>query len=129
MSSFSNDEHGLTELRLSRAKAAYLANRRRERVFGPITRSDQRWDILLVLYILDATDEYPSLTRLTKLSAGSMTTAMRALDRFAASGLITRLRHPRDRRGVLLKLTVKAREMLDRYFDEPVEIEAIHRVF
>lgn len=87
-------------------------------------RPDQRWDMLLALYILDAAGETPSVTRITELSAGPMTTALRALDRFELEGFISRYPHGHDRRLVLLKLTDRGREMLDRYFSVSDEVIA-----
>jgi DNA-binding MarR family transcriptional regulator len=94
-----------------------------------VIRLDQRWDMLLVLYILDAAGEAPSVTRITELSAGPMTTALRALDRFEAEGFITRYPHNHDRRQVLLKLTDRAREMLDRYFAVSDKVGSTQPVF
>jgi DNA-binding MarR family transcriptional regulator len=122
-------EHRSGDLRLARAKAAYLANRLREDLLGSVIRLDQRWDMLLVLYILDAAGEAPSVTRITELSAGPMTTALRALDRFEAEGLITRHPHNRDRRLVLLQLTDRAREALDEYFTLSDEAAPTQSVF
>lgn len=122
-------EHRSDDLCLARVKAAYLANRRREELLGSVIRPDQRWDMLLVLYILDAAGEAPSVTRITELSAGPMTTALRALDKFEAEGFITRYPHKHDRRQVLLKLTDRAREVLERYFAVSDKVASTQPIF
>ena len=49
------------------------------------------------------------------LTRGAMTTA---LDRIERAGYARRLRHPNDRRGVLVELTAKARQAIDAIWGE-----------
>ncbi len=51
---------GVTDECVRKARAAYLTNRRVQRHFDTLLRPDQRWNILLVLYVLDATDRRPT---------------------------------------------------------------------
>jgi DNA-binding MarR family transcriptional regulator len=61
-----------------------------------------------------------SLCRDLVISTGAMTNR---LDKLENSGLLTRMRDPTDRRGVLLELTPEGREKLDAYVDIGAERE------
>lgn len=62
------------------------------------------------------------LARLADLSTGAMTNR---LDQLEEAGLVKRLRDPDDRRGVLVELTQRGRELWDEAFVVQAEKEAL----
>jgi DNA-binding MarR family transcriptional regulator len=60
------------------------------------------------------------LLRETLVTSGTMTNRV---DRLAARGLVERLPDPRDRRGVLVRLTPEGRTTVDRAFEKLLEAE------
>jgi DNA-binding MarR family transcriptional regulator len=64
-----------------------------------------------------------ALYEATMVTSGAMTAR---LDRLEKAGLIARAPHPEDRRGVLVQLTDKGRELIDEAVTAHVENE--HRI-
>ena len=60
------------------------------------------------------------LLRETLVTSGTMTNRV---DRLTARGLVERLPDPRDRRGVLVRLTPEGRTTVDRAFEKLLEAE------
>ncbi len=60
------------------------------------------------------------LLRETLVTSGTMTNRV---DRLAARGLVERLPDPRDRRGVLVRLTVEGKRTVDGAFEALIEAE------
>ncbi|MDQ6605397.1 MAG: MarR family transcriptional regulator [Actinomycetota bacterium] len=72
----------------------------------------QEFKVLIALHAQPRS--HGALCRDLLVSTGAMTNR---LDKLERSGLLTRMRDPSDRRGVLLELTARGREKLDEYID------------
>lgn len=115
--------HSAADPAVAQAKASLLASKRRHRHFGALVASAQSWEMLLCLYILDAREVCPMVSRLVEMGGGSMTTALRVLGRFETAGFIVRQQIPEDGRVVTVVLTAKAKKLLSRYFRDLADAE------
>jgi DNA-binding MarR family transcriptional regulator len=95
------------------SEASLLISRDRlNPVFARFGLQGGEFDVLATLrrsgkpYALTPTKLYEA----TMVSSGAMTNR---LDRLEKAGLITREPHPEDRRGVIVRLTEKGRELID----------------
>jgi DNA-binding MarR family transcriptional regulator len=106
--------------RLSRV--ASLLGPRLQDAHKPFELSREAFDVLATLrrsgspYRLTPTELY----RWLMLSSGAMTNR---IDRLEVDGLVERVDDPRDRRGCLVGLTERGKELVDRAMDAHVENE------
>ncbi|BCM21853.1 multiple antibiotic resistance protein MarR [Mesorhizobium sp. J8] len=92
--------------------SALIARDRLAPVFARFGLQSGEFDVLATLrrsgspYALTPTELYET----TMVTSGAMTAR---LDRLEKGGLIQRMPHPTDRRGVIVQLTAKGRELTD----------------
>jgi len=104
------------------ARAASLLMPRLQEAHKPFSLTREAFDVLATLrragepFRLTPTELY----RWLMLSSGAMTNR---IDRLERDGLVERVDDPRDRRGVLVGLTPRGRELIDRAMDAHVENE------
>ncbi|MEQ8412024.1 MAG: winged helix DNA-binding protein [Erythrobacter sp.] len=99
------------------ARRVYAARRRRGAIFGnPDLFGEPAWDILLDLYIAHAESKDVSVSSACIGSAAPPTTGLRWLGVLAKEGLVRREHDPDDQRRVLVRLTARGLEAMDRYF-------------
>jgi DNA-binding MarR family transcriptional regulator len=79
---------------------------------GQVGLTHQEFKVLIALHAEPLS--HGALCRHLLVSTGAMTNR---LDKLERSGLLTRMRDPNDRRGVLLELTARGRGKLDEYVD------------
>ena len=103
-------------------RAAELADRRLERPLSELGLQPGWLDVLAALRRAGAPFELnPSqLLRATLLSSGGMT---KRIDRLVEAGLVERRQDPADRRGTLVALTSRGKELVDRAIEGHVANE------
>ena len=107
--------------RLSEA-ASLVSHDRLAPLFARFGLRHGEFDVLATLrrsgppFALSPTDLYEA----TMVTSGAMTAR---LDRLEKAGLIERGRHPEDRRGVMVRLTHKGKELIDEAVTAHVENE------
>jgi hypothetical protein len=104
---------------ISRAREDFRNRRRRAEIFGPSMFGEAAWDMLLTLYIAEMIGQRQTVGRLLEGSGAPQTTALRWLEYLTTHELADREPHPTDKRTSFVKLTVKARQMLDLYYSGP----------
>lgn len=111
------------------ARETYAKRRKRTSIFGdPELFGEPGWDILLDLYIAQIEDKPVSVSSACIGSASPPTTGLRWLGVLTEQGLIQREHDPKDQRRVLVRLTEKALEAMDRYFESSVKIGFERRI-
>lgn len=99
------------------ARNLYAARRRRGAIFdNPDLFGEPAWDILLDLYIAHVESKDVSVSSACIGSAAPPTTGLRWLGVLADEDLVCREHDPADQRRVLVRLTAKGLEAMDRYF-------------
>jgi hypothetical protein len=99
------------------ARKAYAARRRRGAIFGNHDLfGEPAWDILLDLYIAHVERKDVSVSSACIGSASPPTTGLRWLGVLAEQGFVLREHDPFDQRRVLVRLTRRGLEAMDRYF-------------
>lgn len=100
------------------ARLSYAKRRKRASVFGDTELfGEPAWDILLDLYIAQAEEKPVSVSSACIGSAAPPTTGLRWLGVLAEQGLVEREHDPQDQRRVLVRLTEKALDAMDTYFE------------
>jgi hypothetical protein len=100
---------------------AILKNRQRRLLsFGKGMFGEPAWEMLLLLFI---SDYGPRLTvsSLLELSGASKSTALRWAMYLESQQLVAREPHPTDRRTAFIRLTAKARDLLEQYLSETID--------
>lgn len=112
---------GEAERRAARVLLAakiYRARLERSQFFCPATFGDSGWDQLLAIYVFGASGRALSAGELClATSESSQTTSLRIQRRYVDLGLIRRVKHPSDKRCMLIELTEQGREKLESYLD------------
>lgn len=101
---------------VARARQAVLNRGKRAQAFSPAMFGEPAWDMLLILYVTETSGMPQTVTSLSRLSGASSTTALRWLDYLKREKLVSRQRHPTDRRLTHITLTRKGRDALDAHF-------------
>lgn len=101
---------------VARAREAVQSRRNRVQGFNPAMFGEPAWDMLLILYVTETSGMPQTVTTLSRLSGASSTTALRWLDYLKREKLVSRQRHPSDRRLSYVTLTKKGRDALDAHF-------------
>ena len=100
------------------AAKIYCARIERSQFFCPATFGDSGWDQLLAIYVFGAAGRTLSAGELCLATTEtSVTTSLRIQRRYVDLGLIRRVKHPSDKRCVLIELTEQGREKLEGYLD------------
>ncbi len=109
--------------RCSMIGLAGKAERLRANELGRELFSIPAFEMLLDLYT--STGLQPrSLTSLTTASSASERNSQRIVHRMAERGLVSLRRDPGDGRRIIVELEQATRELLDRFFDQLVELIA-----
>lgn len=99
------------------AREAYATRRRRGAIFdNDELFGEPAWDILLDLYIAHAENKAVSVSSACIGSAAPPTTGLRWLGVLGEQDLIVREHDPDDQRRVLVRLTERGLQAMDRYF-------------
>lgn len=101
---------------VAKARRLLLERERRLAHFSPVMFGEPGWEMLLVLYVSEATETEQTIGTLVGSIGAPQTTALRWIDYLEKERLISRQRHELDRRAVVIAITEKGREKLDRYF-------------
>ena len=101
---------------LSRACEIIANRRRRLELFGKDIVGEPAWEMLLLLYIAEATNRY-TVSQLAQLSGSSKSTGARWIDHLEQRQLIEKDQHPTDRRMAFVRLSSKGRSALELYLD------------
>ena len=103
---------------LALARTAYALRRKRAAIFGNADLfGEPAWDILLDLFIADGEGKSVSVSSACIGSAAPATTGLRWLGVLADEGLILREPDPEDHRRVLVRLTSKGKQGMQRFFE------------
>ena len=113
-----------TNERSDLAKRIHDSRRARDKFFPAEVFADPAWDILLFLYWANHKQQRLSVTSVSLAAAVPATTALRWIENLAGLGLVRKNQHPTDRRVTWLDLSDNAKEKLDQYFDELLEVRA-----
>ena len=103
---------------LSRARGLLHMRRLRTRHFTRVMFAEPAWDILLLLYVTDASEGRQTIGHVAELVEAPLTTVLRWVGYLEKEQLVTRQDHATDRRIVFIRLTDKGRECLDAFLDE-----------
>lgn len=87
---------------------------RRDHV-DPSLFSELGWEMLLALYVSDASGFRMTVSNLCAASNGPESTALRWIDRLIELGMARRSPNPVDARVIFVELEAPGREALDRY--------------
>ncbi|MEM8725359.1 MAG: MarR family transcriptional regulator [Pseudomonadota bacterium] len=107
----------LRETYAKHARIAYNTRRQRGAIFGNAELfGEPAWDILLDLYIAFVDGKSVSVSSACIGSAAPPTTGLRWLGVLAENELVIREPDPDDQRRVMVRLTERGIEAMDRYF-------------
>jgi len=109
------------EARITFAKRIYRTRRLRAEFFGDALFRDPAWDILLLLYCAEGSDDRMSVSAVCAACGASHTTGIRWVQLLEEAGFVAREPNASDRRVTWLSLTPKARDLLDAFFDQIVK--------
>jgi len=116
-SSVTEDQTDRRQQYANLARKAYAKRRQREGIFGQAELfGEPAWDILLDLYVAFVESKAVSVSSACIGSAAPPTTGLRWLGVLAENKLIVREPDPEDQRRVLVRLTERSIEAMDRYF-------------
>lgn len=108
---------------LQRRAREILANRRRRyEIFGRAMFSEPAWEILLLLYTVEAGPRQ-TISRLADLSGASKSTALRWIDYLEGQRLVRRESHPTDRRSAFVELSERGREAIELYLSDTLPLK------
>jgi len=99
----------------------YAARRERRKFFSEDIFADPAWDMLLALYCADGSHRQMSVTSLIFSAEVPQTTGLRWVQVLEKCNLVARLRHPTDRRRVIMALTTDGRLKVERYLERMAE--------
>ena len=99
---------------LARARKILTDRQKRVERFGRAMFGEPAWEMLLLLYVAQASARYTA-SRLARVSGYSKATAIRWLDYLEKEKLILRKSHPTDQRSVFIELTDKGISSLELY--------------
>lgn len=100
------------------ATRVYRSRRLRGKYFAEGLFADAAWDILLLLYSLEAEGKRVSVSAVCASAGVPESTGHRWIERLIDAGLVIRERHPSDRRVNWVRLSDRTVQAMDRYFDD-----------
>jgi DNA-binding MarR family transcriptional regulator len=108
---------GLYQTFLSAARTEVAQRRNRRLLFGKCNLfADPAWDILLELFVADATESRLSVTAIGLETGVATTTVIRWLTVLENHNLIRRVGDPSDKRRDWVHLTNKGKSIMQKYF-------------
>ena len=111
----SPDQHAQRESLVKRARTVFEARQLRSRFFSPSIFGEPAWDVLLVLYIADASDARQTVGKLAASIRLPPSTVLRWVGYLEKERLVERQPHPTDRRVTFIRLLEKGRASLEAY--------------
>lgn len=100
------------------ATRLYRSRRLRGKYFTDALFADAAWDILLLLYSLEAEGKRVSVSAACASAGVPESTGHRWIERLIKATLIVRERHPSDRRVSWVRLSDRTLKAMDDYFDD-----------
>jgi hypothetical protein len=100
------------------AGRVYRSRRLRSKYFTEDLFADAAWDILLLLYSLEGEGKRVSVSAVCASAGVPESTGHRWIERLVAEGLVSRERHPSDRRVNWVRLSDRTLARMDGYFDD-----------
>lgn len=104
------------------ARQLYRIRRMRGRILDKRLFHDPAWDMLLELFQAHHAGRTVTVTNVCAAAAAPSTTALRALGRLEAFGYAVRIRDPKDKRRLLVRLTARGLRELTQLFGEASEL-------
>ena len=98
-----------------RARSIFEGRQLRSRYFSPSIFGEPAWDVLLVLYITEASSGRQTVGKLAEWINIPPTTVFRWVGWLEKERLVERQPHPTDRRVVFIRLVEKGRSALEAY--------------
>lgn len=105
------------------AKKVFSIRRIRSGYFPEELFADPAWDILLLLYGVEQSQERLSVSAVCSSIDTPATTALRWIEKLEHAGMLVRQKHPTDRRVSWLSLSDDCVARLDRFFDAALSIQ------
>lgn len=115
--------NGQPMFRRAFAGKVYTIRRTRDRFFPDDLFSEPAWDILLLLYGVEQSQERLSISAVCASVGAPPTTVLRWIDKLEQAGMLVRQKHPTDRRINWLRLSDDCISRLDRFFDTALSIQ------
>lgn len=100
---------------VKRARTIFEARQLRSRHFSPSIFGEPAWDVLLVLYIADASDARQTIGKLASWIRVPPSTVLRWVGYLEKERLVERQPHPTDRRVTFIRILDKGRSALEAY--------------
>jgi DNA-binding MarR family transcriptional regulator len=110
-----NDQLGGGNL-LPVAKFSLLARQSRTAHFARSMFGEPAWDLLLAIYVSEATDRPPTVTDAANMADIPLSTVSRWIQFLEERGLIDRRRSGKDGRASIVTLSKQGRASLEAYF-------------
>lgn len=105
------------------AGKVYSIRRLRNRFFPEDLFAEPAWDILLLLYGVEQSQERLSVSAVCASVDAPQTTVLRWIDKLEQAGLLVRQKHPTDGRVSWLGLSTECVSRLDRFFDTALSVQ------
>lgn len=105
------------------ASKVYATRRIRSEFFPDDLFAEPAWDILLLLYGVERSQERLSVSAVCASVGSPATTVLRWIEKLEQAGLISRQKHPTDKRVSWLQLTRDCISRLDRFFDTALALQ------
>jgi DNA-binding MarR family transcriptional regulator len=99
------------------ARRVLRVRQQRNAILGGDSFRDPAWDMLLDLYVQDASSAGTMVSALCIASGVPQTTALRYIYRLEQLGLVQTTDHPTDQRRTMVSLTETARSRIERLLD------------
>ena len=100
---------------VARARTVLGSRQLRTSYFSPSIFGEPAWDVLLVLYIAEASGARQTIGKLADRIKIPPTTVLRWVDYLEKARLVDRQPHPTDRRVAFIRLLEKGRSALEGY--------------
>lgn len=111
------DERAASEQRLAVAKTILDNRRRRRSLFPGVRLGEASWDMMLDLYIADATGRLVDISGLCIASGTPTTTALRHIETLVEQGYVIREDDANDGRRTFIHSEEKLRAAVDSWLD------------
>ena len=105
------------------ASKVYETRRIRSRFFPDDLFSEPAWDILLLLYGVERSQERLSVSAVCASVGAPATTVLRWIEKLEHASLVSRQKHPTDKRVSWLHLTQDCISRLDQFFDSALALQ------
>lgn len=111
------NSHARPRDRREYARRVLRVRQQRNAILGADSFRDPAWDMLLDLYVQDASNTGTMISALCIASGVPQTTALRHIYRLEQSGMVHTTDHPTDQRRTMVSLSDNARPRIERLLD------------